>query len=276
MPSSVRASIQYGHLLCGLVLAATMLPSLVLAESATDGSGFFRTLGDDVRADFRRHYSLQPQIQVAIGFGVAGVLANTNADARIQEFFNDELSSDVGDDLADLFTGVGDLSMPLYSFPVYLGAMWLGDYSDESESGLARWGADSMRAGLVGAPEVLVLSHVTGGNRPEEGEPGWSPFDNDAGVSGHAFFGAVPFITAANLTDRRWLKYTLLVTSTMPGLARVYDDKHYFSQSLLGWWIAYVSASTIMHTNAVEPSSLSVSAISYDDGAGVQFVYAFE
>ena len=258
-----------------LILLALLLPSMAYPQDQTSGDGFFASIGDDIRADFRQHYSRGPLLQVTAGFGVAGVLANSDADQKIQEFFNDELSSESGDDVSDFFTGVGDLSMPLYSFPIYLGAMWLGDYSRDSESALARWGAASMRAGLVGAPEVIVLSNITGGNRPEEGEPGWSPFDGDDGVSGHAFFGAVPFITAAHETDKRWLKVTLLVTSTLPGLARVYDDQHYFSQSLLGWWIAYVSAKSINHTDTAKRSAVSISPVSYSDGAGLRVAFSF-
>ena len=268
------------HSVCGRscvtwLLLTLAMPFIAFADEQAEEGGFFDSLGEDIRADFRYHYSRGPLLQVTAGFAVGGVLANTDADQNIQDFFNDDLSGSTGDNLSDFFTGVGDLAQPLYSFPIYLGAMWLGDYSQDSESAVARWGAASMRAGLIGAPEVLVLSNVAGGNRPEEGEPGWSPFDGDDGVSGHAFFGAVPFITAANQTDRRWLKYTLLVTSTLPGLARVYDDQHYFSQSLIGWWIAYVSAKSVNHTDIGRRQSISVSPVSYSDGAGLQVAFTF-
>ena len=274
-----RYRYQFVHM-AWVAAAALLIPSIGQTQAdrtQTDNKqpSFVERFGKDIVADFRQHYSWRPLGKVAIGMGVAGVIANTNADARIQEFFTEDLAGSAGDDLAEFFTTVGDVAHPRYSFPIYLGAMWLGGYNGESESTVATWGANSMRAVLVGAPEVAILSNVIGGYRPEEGEPGWYPFEGDQGVSGHAFAGAVPIITAARLTTKPWLKYTLYATSTLPGLARVYDDKHYFSQSLLGWWIAYVSAETIEHTNNGSDSGMQIVPVAYTDGGGLQLAFAF-
>jgi hypothetical protein len=258
-----------------LVAAVLLIPSVGQTQAGDDRPSPLESFGEDVISDFRRHYSLRPLGKVAIGLGITGVIANTNADDSIQDFFNEDLAGDAGDDLADVFDSVGDVAHPLYSFPIYLGAMWFGGYNSDNESVIAKWGANSMRAVLVGAPEVVIISNVIGGNRPEKGESGWHPFDDDNGVSGHAFLGAVPIITAARQTTNRWLKYTLYATSTLPGLARVYDDKHYFSQALLGWWIAYLSAETIEHTNIGHQSDMQITPVAYVDGGGVQLAFEF-
>ncbi len=64
-------------------------------------------------------------------------------------------------------------------------------------------GVYASRAYLVGAPAMLLMQNVTGGSRPEEMDHGskWDPFHDDNGVSGHAFMGAVPFLTLANMYD---------------------------------------------------------------------------
>lgn len=240
------------------------------AQTDIEDAGFIASLTADIRADFRYHYSSQPLTEVAVGFGVTGLLANSNADEEIQQIFRDELQGQAADSVADLFTSVGDIAQPIYSIPIYLGAMWLGGYSGESESVTAHWGANSLRSVLVGTPQLIALSHIAGGQRPEEGEPGWSPFDDNNGVSGHAFFGAVPIITAAKITDKRWLKYTLYATSAFPGLARVYDDKHYFSQVFMGWWLAYVAAKTVEYTDLGQEASVRVVPLLYPDGGGLQ------
>jgi hypothetical protein len=260
-------------LMCPKLISLLLL--LIPASSFAQTSSEELSFTDLMKADFRYHYSARPLTEVAVGFGVTGLLANSSADENIQQLFRDKLQGDAGDSLADLFTTVGDVSHPLYSIPIYLGTMWIGGYSGEAESAAARWGANSLRGLLIGTPELLVLQNVAGGQRPEDGEPGWTPFDGDAGVSGHAFSGAVPIITAARMTDKRWLKYTLYVTSTLPGLARVYDDQHYFSQTFMGWWLAYVAAKTVEHTNFGDKSTAHIMPLLYPDGGGLQVSIQF-
>jgi hypothetical protein len=252
-------------------LLLLLSPAIAFAQTSTEELGFT----DLIKADFRYHYSARPLTEVAVGFGVTALLANSNADENIQRLFRDKLQGDAGDSLADLFTTVGDVAHPIYSIPIYLGTMWIGGYNGEAESAAARWGANSLRGLLIGTPELVVLERVAGGQRPEDGEPGWTPFEGDAGVSGHSFFGAVPIITAARMTDKRWLKYTLYATSTLPGLARVYDDKHYFSQAFMGWWLAYVAAKSVEHTNFGDKSTAHIMPLLYPDGGGLQVSIQF-
>ena len=246
------------------------IAALALAATGAAADSEAGSLAEQIRADFRYHYSAEPLTDVAIGFGITALLANSNIDAEIQEFFREDLQGDTGDNLAELFTDVGDLAQPVFSIPIYLGAMWLGGDNREVESATARWGANSLRAVLVGTPELVTLAYVSGGQRPEEGKPGWDPFDDYNGVSGHAFYGAVPIMAAARLSEKRWLRNTLYLGSTLPGLARVYEDKHYFSQVFMGWWLAWVATRTVEHTNSGRDSSVQVVPVLIPDGAGLQ------
>jgi len=260
---------------CTLFIVFVLGPALALPQTSVGQDGFIERFRDDIAADFRFHYSREPLTRMAIGFAVGGVLANTGADEEIQQMFRNDLKGDLGDDLANFFTDVGGAAKPIYSFPVYLTAMWLGRGNGNSDTAVARWGANSLRAAIVAMPQVVVLSHVTGGNKPEAGEPGWDPFENDHGVSGHSYFGAVPVITAARLADNSWARFALYATSTLPGLARIYEDKHYFSQSLLGWWLAYLATETVEHTNREQVLETRVMPIAYADGGGVQITFGF-
>lgn len=264
-----RACTQY------LRQAWCLLALIGLSQAAAQETGLVERLAAEVRADFRHHYSLRQLGNVALGFGVTGLLANSDVDREVQDYFQQNLRSTTGDDLARFFTDVGDLAQPPIAAPIYFGLMWLGDYGGPAESAMARWGGNSLRAMLVGTPELIALSEIAGGSRPEEGEPGWEPFADDNAVSGHAFFGAVPIISAARLTDKRWLRYTLYGVSTLPGFARVYDDKHYFSQSFMGWWLAYAATRTVRQTNLVRLSAVQVTAIPYPDGGGLQISLEF-
>lgn len=229
------------------------------------------TLGALIRTDFRQHYSAQPLLDVAVGFAVAGVLANSDADEEVQRVFRNKLQGKAGDSMAELFTDVGDLAQPVFSIPIYLAATWLGD----GESTTARWGSNALRASLIGTPQLVALAYVSGGQRPEEGPPGWNPFDDNNGVSGHAFYGAVPLMTAAHISERRWLKASLYAASALPGLARIYDDKHYASQAFMGWWLAFVATRTVRHTNAGRASQARIAPLLYPDGGGLQFGVRF-
>lgn len=256
------------------LLAVVLLLAFPGGIRAAD-DGFVDALTAEIRRDFREHYSRQPLVNVAIGFGVAGVLANSDFDAEVQELFRDDLEGDFGDDLTDFFTGVGDVAQPLSAVPIYLGAMWLGSYGTDAESAAARWGNRSLRAMLVGTPQLVVLSHLSGGQRPEDGEPGWDPFADDDGVSGHAFFGAVPLLTAAAMTEKRWLRRTLYVVSTMPGLARVYDEKHYLSQVFMGWWLARAATRSVARVDRHTRGVARVTVVPYVDGGGLQLSVGF-
>ena len=97
---------------------------------------------------------------------------------------------------------------------------------------------------------MLLMQWVVGGSRPGEAHSGshWEPFQDDNGVSGHAFMGAIPFLNAANMTDNRWLRAGCYLGSGMAGLSRINDDSHYTSQAVLGWWMAYLAARSVDNT----------------------------
>jgi hypothetical protein len=60
--------------------------------------------------------------------------------------------------------------------------------------------------------------------------------------------GAVPFLTAASMTENRPLKAALFAGSFYTTWARLDDDAHYFSQCVLGWTIAYLATRSVSMT----------------------------
>ena len=114
---------------------------------------------------------------------------------------------------------------------------------------MEEWAQKSFRATVVGGPALLFLAAATGGDRPTEGDSNWGAYQNFHGVSGHAYFGAVPFITAAKMSENPYQKAIFYGLSTFTGLSRINDDKHYFSQSALGWYIAYLSCAVVEKGN---------------------------
>ena len=198
-----------------------------------------------ISADYKNFYSSNQLWQLALGLAYAGFYANTSFDQEIQNFYMDYLSTRTNDDISKIVKPIGNGRITV---PIYLAAVLAGGLAKDNKIGatIGDWGERCSRALLVGAPPVLALQWVLGASRPEEARgSSWYPLHDDNGVSGHSFMGAVPFLVAAKMTDNRFLKYPLYLGSTLTGLSRINDNKHYFSQVFLGWWIAFLSVDSI-------------------------------
>ena len=134
--------------------------------------------------------------------------------------------------------------------PAFGGATVAGKLTEETAMGETEleWGSRSLRAMAVGAPVVGILQIGLGSARPTVGDSNWRPFRSVHGVSGHAFVGAVPFLTAGEMTDNLWLKSAFIASSLGSGWSRINDDAHYLSQVALGWWLAYLAVRSVDDT----------------------------
>ncbi len=195
-----------------------------------------------VSRDYRSFYSTKNIRDLTLGIGVAGVLANTSIDGEIQGWVQGSLRNEDTDELSESvkLLGEGAITIPLYGVAALVGEMTEGNGWG---SATGEWGRRSLRAVLVGAPPVIFLQNATGASRPKEDDSHWRPFNDNNGVSGHSFMGAVPFIAAAKMAENPYLRYSLYLGSMLCGWSRLNDDRHYFSQAALGWWLAYLSAS---------------------------------
>jgi hypothetical protein len=119
------------------------------------------------------------------------------------------------------------------------------------------------------------LQSLLGSGRPDSGvDSDWIPFKEGHGVSGHAFIGAIPFLSAAEMVENRVLKSLLYAGSTLAGLSRVNDDQHYTSQVLLGWWIAYL-AETSVDRSETHRRGLTPVPVVIDGHPGVALTFMF-
>ena len=85
------------------------------------------------------------------------------------------------------------------------------------------------------------MLRALGASRPKEDDSSWRPFNDNNGVSGHSFMGAVPFIAAARIARKPYLRYFFYLGSMLTGWSRINDNSHYLSQAALGWWMAYLA-----------------------------------
>jgi hypothetical protein len=223
--------------------------------------------------DYRNYYSWPNLGLVALGLGAAAPLANTSADRDIRRWYQDHYRGRARS-VAEVFNYGGQVWVAL---PVGLEIAALcgkapADYA--TDGGLFEWSHRSVRAIAVGFPPVVALYGVLGASRPDRDDSRWRPFNDIHGVSGHTFIGAVPFLTAASMTDNPWVKYPLVMGSFLTGWARFHEDRHYFSQVALGWWMAYLAVRTVNQTERERRGWSLAPLVSPDcTGVGVEVRY---
>lgn len=229
----------------GLGLAVWLLPvgHLCIAE---DNGAISRSI-KVAKTDFGNFYLDQANL-TRLGIGVAGAaaLANTGTDRYIRNKYQDDLRSKETDDATNIFN-ISNTALGLVTVPVYIGAYGAGAWLHNAT--MEEWAQKSFRATAVGAPALVFLAAAIGADRPTEGDSHWKPFQNIHGVSGHAYIGGIPFITAAKMSDKPYQKAIFYGLSTFTGLSRINDDRHYFSQVAIGWYLAYLSCAVVEKGN---------------------------
>ncbi len=204
---------------------------------------------DAIIGDFRQFYDLETITRLGGGLAVGSIAANSNFDEAAHTHFQASVHDATSDEWNEILHSSKGLGDGFYALPVFATAWGLGAVFPENPLAIttATWGERSLRAFLVGGLPVYVLQLSTGASRPGESPAGsaWNPWQDDNGVSGHSFVSAIPFITAAKMTEDARLKVLFYAASTLGPLSRINDGDHYVSQAFLGWWIAYLAAEAV-------------------------------
>jgi hypothetical protein len=249
-----------------VVLLGLLVPST--GRGAADSNNLFASPShflDTVRQDYEDLY-LSPShlIHLGVAFGAGAIVANTNMDRQMQDWYQDHLRTKAGDRVSDVAKIFGQGQ---YLIPVSVAAALLGDRLSP-DSPVGTWGERTTRGYLTGGSALLATQWLTGGSRPDEGSSHWRPFHDDNGVSGHAFIGAVPFLTAGRMCEENPLaRYALYAASALPALSRINDSAHYPSQALLGWFLAWEATGAIAQRERGD-RRLSVAPLVVDDAYG--------
>jgi hypothetical protein len=218
----------------------------------------------DLKQDYTEFY-LSPGrlLRVGIAFGVGGVMANSGIDEDIQDWYQDHAAINSENDIANAAQRLGEGRILL---PIAAAAALADDlFWPDQNNPIGVWGKRVTRAYLVGTPTLLLTQRLTGGAGPYAGEPDWHTWRDDKGVSGHAFIGAVPFLTAGRMfKDNPLARYGLYALSAVPAISRVNDDRHYASQAFLGWFLAWECAGAVFETGSKDPQIALVPMITRD------------
>ena len=231
-------------------------------------------VGYKVLEDYRNFYDCQSLVCTTAAFGAGALMANTGFDQTLQTAWQQSVTPS---DLGTFFSDCKDIGEGRYSIPIFAVAATTGLFLEGRPLGdaIGGWGARSLRIIAVGAPPLYVLQMATGASRPDESSAGskWVFFNDNNGVSGHSFMGAVPFLAAATMVEDPVAKGSLYVCSTFVGLSRMTDNAHYPSQSFLGWYLAFASAMAVndteMHFVGMQVNVMPIPL--YGGGSGMGF-----
>jgi PAP2 superfamily protein len=244
------------------------LSVLFFADTVFAAEGLMLKLNrdaSDLEGDYRNFYlSTGNLLELGGGLVGAGVIANTKADREIQSYYQRRLRGDGTDAAANVARVPGEIYVTV---PALLAVHMLIP-EDSAYRGVDAWAQKSLRALFLGGPLGLVLQRAIGAERPDKNDSRWRPFKSSHGLSGHAFIGAVPFIMAARMEDNIYLKGMFYGLSVLPGLSRINDNQHYFSQVALGWYLAYLSSSVV---DRKTDGSVSFMAVPRDGGLELRF-----
>ena len=205
--------------------------------------------GYKVLEDYRNFYSCESLTCITAAFGAGALMANTGFDTTMQNAWQEGVRpTDVGTFFSDCkVIGEGKYALPIFGAAALTGVVFEGQPAGDI---VGEWGSRSLRMFVVGAPPLYVLQMATGASRPGESPDGskWHFFNDNNGVSGHAFVGAIPFLAAAEMVENPLAKGTLYVCSTFVGFSRMTDNAHYPSQIFLGWYLAWASSMAVSRT----------------------------
>lgn len=235
-----------------------------------------------IRSDFRNFYCRENFANILVGYGVHAIISNTFIDQELIDWYQGHVRSTGTNEFSDAVRDIGS-NWIIVPFAV-VGTLYYCDritdrvrfFDTRVGSGLCEFASRTARGYFVGIPTMLLSQLLIGAGRPNFPHPTsrWQPFRYDHGVSGHAFAGAMPFITLAQMSDNFWLKTGFYACSTFTAWSRFNDNKHYFSQSLLGWYLAYLSCRAVSKTEyKLLPRGLTVFPIVESRTTGIGFVY---
>ncbi len=226
-----------------------------LVTLAEGERGWLGRTYDTVAADYVNFYSGPRMLGLGVAIGLAGISANSQLDRDIYE---DLIPSWRTDDSLRIGTSVTTMGEGLYAIPAFGVTALAGNALGLPGVGL--WGERSLRAVVVGAPPLLFLQHAIGAGRPDDpannDSSEWVFFQHANGVSGHAFIGAVSWLTAARMVENDYASLALGVGSLLVPAARLQGNRHYFSQVALGWFLAYLSTGAIADADAARATTV--------------------
>ena len=190
---------------------------------------------------WRRNYGRRAFLRLAAATAAAGILAYSGADEACERLHSGTLRNGGTDLAARVLKPLGDRFWFLNWLMVGAVDAWF------KTSSFSRWGRRNFEAMVVGLPTLWTVQRGLGANRPssDDANPRWRPLAADNSASGHAFMAAVPWLNLARRTGAGSWRGAARLGSILTGWSRINDRKHYLSQVILGWTIAWNATAAV-------------------------------
>jgi hypothetical protein len=219
-------------------------------------------------SDFKNFYWSENTLILGLSVAAVAPIANTHVDQGFRDWYQKQAGSSSGANNAA--RAISNIGAYQYVIPADIAVSAIGHLFPDNAiaAEFAQFGDRSLRALAVGAPMVGILQVGLGSDSPAPNSTNsqWRPFKSDYGASGYSFVGAIPFLTAADMTDCRPLQATLILASFATTWSRVQTDNHYLSQALLGWACAYLAVRSV---NQTDEARVQIVPVEIPNGAGL-------
>ncbi len=235
-----------------IVFGLSLVAALLLGSGRRRRRGAMEPLFKGTGRHWRANYaSRRTFLRLGAATAAAAVLAYSGADEAIEAWHSGSVRGRRSDLLSAVLKPFGERFWMGSWFMVACIDAWL------RTSSFTRWGRANFEAMVVGLPTLWTLQRGLGANRPSSdgGNPRWRPMKAANSASGHAFIAAIPWLTLARRAGgRRYVAPLARGASVLTGWSRLNDRKHYVSQVVLGWTIAYNAVEAVAQRPATRPA----------------------
>jgi len=233
-----------------LVCAFLLMPSRSRFRRRDGAAPLFKGTGGHWR---RNYWSRRTFLRLGGAMAAAGVLAYSGADEAVEQFHTTRVRGATSDRLAGLVKPWGERFWFVNWLLVAGVDAWV------RTNPFSRWGRANFEAMTIGLPTLWTLQRGLGANRPssDDASPRWRPMKAPNSASGHAFIAAVPWLTLARRCGHDVGRPLARIASVLTGWSRINDRKHYLSQVILGWTIAYNAVEAVADTETSTKQQLS-------------------
>ena len=228
------------------------LRALLAARSAGGRPDRGRLPCAETGSHYKRHYGRRGFLQLGGAVAAAAVLVYSGADKAVDAWHRDRIRSPRSDRVAETAKIFGER----FWFGFWAAFMLLDSLI--ASNPLTRWGRRTFEAMVVGLPALWTTQRVLGASRPTDGDsdpahvpdPRYHPMDDDNSASGHAFIAAIPWLTLMRRTGSAPVRAGSVAAMLPTGWSRLNDRRHFFSQIVLGYALAWQATGTVAAAEA--------------------------
>ncbi|NCQ33837.1 phosphatase PAP2 family protein [bacterium] len=217
-----------------IAVGLVVVCALLVMPGVRVRSGEARPLLVGTGGQWRRMYGRRSLLRLLGATAAAGVLAYSGLDSAVDVLVGKRARTGRGEGVSSVVRYPGERFWFLsWLITGAIDAWW-------RRGSFSRWGRRNFEAMVVGLPTLWTMQRVLGADRPSSGEdPRWHPMQTDHAASGHTFMAAIPWLNLARSCGRPLPRNAARAGSVLTGWSRMNDRKHYLSQVILGWTIAW-------------------------------------